>query len=130
MTTICPRNPPTGTPSPTGMSSGVARHPIHRASATGDIITMPVARGDGRYIAPAIVVQALDDNGQVVRRYVGDNPNGAVVEIAGIANVERNVVVMMPHPERIANSSLGSALGMTVFASPLQGAPMLQGGSA
>jgi phosphoribosylformylglycinamidine synthase subunit PurQ / glutaminase len=93
----------------------------------GQIVRIPVAHGDGRYTADADTLQRLEDQGQVVFRYVdahGDasaaaNPNGALNHIAGIINAHGNVLGMMPHPERAMDPLLGSADGLPLFESLL-----------
>jgi phosphoribosylformylglycinamidine synthase len=81
----------------------------------GEELTVPIAHGDGRYVADARTAAELDANGQVVWRYVGDNPNGSMNDIAGICNARRNVVGIMPHPERRNASVLGGQDGARVF---------------
>jgi len=82
----------------------------------GATLRLPVAHGEGRYVADAATLDRLEREGRVVFRYVGDNPNGALRDIAGITNEGRNVVGMMPHPERAAEALLGSADGAALFA--------------
>jgi len=82
----------------------------------GQQLTMPVAHGDGRYVADEATLDRLEREEQVVFRYVGGNPNGAMRDIAGITNEGRNVVGLMPHPERAAEALLGSSDGAAVFA--------------
>jgi phosphoribosylformylglycinamidine synthase len=82
----------------------------------GQTLRIPVAHHEGRYHASDEVLDALERNGQIVFRYV-DNPNGSVRDIAGIVNGRRNVLGMMPHPERAAEEVLGSADGRALFES-------------
>jgi len=82
----------------------------------GEELIMPVAHGDGRYVADEATLERLERTGRVVFRYVGANPNGASRDIAGIANEEGNVVGMMPHPERAVEPILGSSDGSRMFA--------------
>ena len=82
----------------------------------GQRLRMPVAHGDGRYVADEATLQQLEREGRVVFRYVGGNPNGAMRDIAGITNEGRNVVGLMPHPERAADGLLGSSDGAAMFA--------------
>jgi phosphoribosylformylglycinamidine synthase I len=82
----------------------------------GAVLRLPVAHGEGRYVADAATLDRLEGEGRVVFRYDGDNPNGAERDIAGITNQGRNVVGMMPHPERAAEALLGSADGAPLFA--------------
>jgi phosphoribosylformylglycinamidine synthase I len=82
----------------------------------GQLLRMPVAHGDGRYVADPATLDLLEREGRVVFRYAGENPNGAMRDIAGITNEGRNVVGLMPHPERAADALLGSSDGTAVFA--------------
>ncbi|WP_411281928.1 phosphoribosylformylglycinamidine synthase subunit PurQ [Gemmatimonas sp.] len=94
----------------------------------GQVISMPVAHGDGRYTADADTLARLEGEGQVVFRYVNAdgeasasaNPNGSLRNIAGIVNAEGNVLGMMPHPERALDMTLGSTDGEPLFASILE----------
>jgi phosphoribosylformylglycinamidine synthase len=104
--------------------------PCTVAYAKGAIITVPVAHGEGRYVAGADTLRELEAEGRVVFRYVGANPNGATADIAGITNRDRNVVGLMPHPERAADPLLGNASGAGVFASLVQCVQPVRGGSA
>jgi phosphoribosylformylglycinamidine synthase len=82
----------------------------------GEHLTMPVAHGDGRYVADDATLDRLEREERVVFRYVGGNPNGAMRDIAGITSEGRNVVGLMPHPERASEALLGSSDGAAVFA--------------
>ncbi len=94
----------------------------------GQVISIPVAHGDGRYTADANTLARLEGEGRVVFRYVsaqGDatasaNPNGSLRNIAGIVSAEGNVLGMMPHPERALHATLGSTDGVPLFASILE----------
>lgn len=89
----------------------------------GKALKIPVAHGDGRYFAEEQILDELETNQQVVFRYCDAlgtvneiaNPNGAIRNIAGICNKERNVFGMMPHPERATTSALGNLDGKEVF---------------
>ncbi len=93
----------------------------------GQILTMPVAHGDGRYTADADTLKRLEGEGRVAFRYVhgaGDadrywSPNGAMNGIAGIVGDAGNVMGLMPHPERAVDPILGSADGLGLFESML-----------
>jgi len=93
----------------------------------GQLLTMPVAHGDGRFTADDDTLDKLEGEGQVVLRYVhsaGDadeywSPNGAMRAIAGIVSASGNVMGLMPHPERAVDSLLGSSDGIGVFESML-----------
>jgi phosphoribosylformylglycinamidine synthase subunit PurQ / glutaminase len=84
----------------------------------GDEITLPVAHNEGNYFADERTLQELEVEGRVVLRYL-DNPNGSLNDIAGICNEGRNVVGLMPHPERVSDPILGSDAGLKVFESVL-----------
>ena len=102
--------------------------PFTRACADGQVLRMPIAHGEGNYFADPEVIVALERNRQVVFRYVdeagqtsgGANPNGSANGIAGICNAERNVVGLMPHPERACEAALGSADGRAVLQSAVK----------
>jgi len=93
----------------------------------GQVISVPVAHHDGNYFADAGTLKKLEDNDQIVFRYASEtgeinaesNPNGSALNIAGICNAGRNVLGMMPHPERCVESILGGIDGAGVFASLL-----------
>jgi phosphoribosylformylglycinamidine synthase len=90
--------------------------PFTLACAQGRILRIPIAHGEGNYYAEPDAVAALERNRQVIFRYVG-NPNGSVNDIAGICNEARNVVGLMPHPERACELAVGSADGLVLFES-------------
>ena len=77
---------------------------------------MPVAHGEGCYFADEKTLDRLEAEGRVVLRYV-DNPNGSLRDIAGICNEGRNVMGMMPHPERAADPLMGSTDGRVILES-------------
>jgi phosphoribosylformylglycinamidine synthase subunit PurQ / glutaminase len=88
-----------------------------------DIYKIPVAHGEGRYYADEQTLNELEANGQVIFRYCDENgkineaanPNGAVRNIAGICNANRNVFGMMPHPERACSEVLGNSDGRQIM---------------
>ena len=82
-------------------------------------VTMPIAHMDGRYVADDETVRRLDGEGRIVFRYQGKNPNGSMADIAGICNDKGNVLGMMPHPERCAETLLGNQDGRALFESML-----------
>ncbi|RUT09638.1 phosphoribosylformylglycinamidine synthase subunit PurQ [Dulcicalothrix desertica PCC 7102] len=86
----------------------------------GEIITLPIAHGEGRFYASEDTLKAIEDNDQVVFRYENDNPNGSLNNIAGICNSTGNVVGMMPHPERASDTMLGNTDGLKMFAGLLE----------
>ncbi|HEX4574916.1 MAG TPA: phosphoribosylformylglycinamidine synthase subunit PurQ [Gemmatimonadales bacterium] len=81
----------------------------------GEVLEVPIAHGDGRYVTDERTARELEANGRVVWRYVRDNPNGSTNDIAGVTNAGRNVVGIMPHPERRTTSVLGGPDGARVF---------------
>lgn len=91
------------------------------------VLRMPIAHADGRYQCDAAVLAALEQQGRVAFRYctargevrteAPTNPNGSIANIAGIYNERRNVLGMMPHPERAAEELLGSDDGLRIFES-------------
>ena len=99
--------------------------PFTSACASGQVLRLPIAHGEGNYFAPPEVLAQLEANRQVIFRYCSDtgrvapefNPNGSLNGIAGICNRARNVVGLMPHPERASEAALGSADGRVVLAS-------------
>ncbi|AIQ27414.1 MULTISPECIES: phosphoribosylformylglycinamidine synthase subunit PurQ [Paenibacillus] len=86
--------------------------------AQDEEIVIPIAHGEGNYYCDEETLAELKANNQIVFTY-SDNPNGSVADIAGVSNVAGNVVGMMPHPERAANSLLGSEDGKRMFTSIL-----------
>ena len=99
--------------------------PFTARCRAGQLLRIPIAHGEGNYYAPADVVTQLEDAGQIVFRYVdaagvasdAANPNGSIHNIAGICSPARNVVGLMPHPERACEPILGSADGRLLFES-------------
>lgn len=91
----------------------------------GEVLRVPVAHGEGRYVADPEVLRRLEGEGRVVFRYATPdgrvtpeaNPNGSTNNIAGIVNEAGNVLGMMPHPERAADPALGNSDGQKVFQS-------------
>jgi phosphoribosylformylglycinamidine synthase subunit PurQ / glutaminase len=73
----------------------------------GEVLEIPVAHGDGRYVVEPRTAAELEATERVVWRYVRDNPNGSTNAIAGVTNAGRNVVGIMPHPERRNAPALG-----------------------
>ena len=93
--------------------------------ADGDVISLPISHGEGRYVADPATLDALEGDGRVVLRYadadgrvVPDaNPNGSERGIAGIVNERGNVLGLMPHPERAAEVEVGGSDGLRLFRS-------------
>jgi len=105
--------------------------PFTCAAAPGQVLTIPIGHGEGNYYAPPDVLEKIEANHQVVLRYSDPggrsaagpsaadewNPNGSVNAIAAVCNESRNVVGMMPHPERACEPLLGGADGRLIFES-------------
>jgi phosphoribosylformylglycinamidine synthase len=97
--------------------------PFTMAASKGQVLRIPIAHGEGNYFAEPAVVSALESERRVIFRYCDPagqiteeaNPNGALRNIAGICNETRNVVGLMPHPERACETALGSADGLVMF---------------
>ena len=85
----------------------------------GQVLRLPINHYEGNYTCDATTLRELEDEGRVVLRYRGSNPNGSVHAIAGITNREGNVVGLMPHPERASDPMLGSADGRLLLESLL-----------
>lgn len=101
---------------PVGLRIETTDTPFTNQAEKGRIVTFPIAHGEGRYTADEATLDELEAEDRVVFRYV-DNPNGSLRDIAGICNRERNVLGMMPHPERATDALMGSTDGLTVFRS-------------
>ena len=86
----------------------------------GDLISMPIAHRQGNYLADLDLIHRLEDNNQIAFKYHSQNLNGSVSDIAGIFNNEKNVLGMMPHPERASDLVLGSDDGLNIFKSILE----------
>jgi phosphoribosylformylglycinamidine synthase subunit PurQ / glutaminase len=99
--------------------------PFTSRASRGQVLRIPIAHGEGNYYADPSVVRNLEADRRVIFRYADAhgqatdeaNPNGAVNGIAGICSVERNVVGLMPHPERACEPALGSSDGLVLFES-------------
>jgi phosphoribosylformylglycinamidine synthase len=102
--------------------------PFTGACAPGQVLRIPIAHGEGNYYAEPDVIDRLERNRQIVFRYstadgrveAEANPNGSVHNIAGLCNEQRNVVGLMPHPERACELAVGSADGLVLFESVLK----------
>jgi phosphoribosylformylglycinamidine synthase subunit PurQ / glutaminase len=89
-----------------------------RHYAKGERVRFPVAHGEGNYFADEGTLDRLEGEGRVMFRYAPqDNPNGSARDIAGILNEKRNVLGLMPHPERACDPLLGSTTGRALFQS-------------
>ena len=101
--------------------------PFTSLATKGQVLRIPIAHGEGNYFADPDVIADLEASRRVIFRYAdarGEitadaNPNGAVNNIAGICSAERNVLGLMPHPERACEPVLGSADGLVLFESVL-----------
>jgi phosphoribosylformylglycinamidine synthase len=114
--------------------------PFTSAARAGQVLRIPIGHGEGNYFAPPDLLEAIETNRQVVLRYTDPegqldeawNPNGSVNAIAGLCNERRNVVGMMPHPERACEVLLGGVDGRLIFESVISalarapGTPALQ----
>lgn len=89
--------------------------PWTQSYSSGQIITLPIAHGEGRFYADRRTLQQIEGNGQVLFRYEGENRNGSMNNIAGICNRQGNVLGMMPHPERASDPMLGGTDGLKLF---------------
>ena len=102
--------------------------PFTNAASKGQILKIPIAHSDGNWTVDNATVGELEKNRQVIFRYTNPdgsnddagNPNGAMHNIAGICNRERNVAGLMPHPERASETALGSADGLVIFRSMVE----------
>ncbi|MGH9218217.1 MAG: phosphoribosylformylglycinamidine synthase subunit PurQ [Vicinamibacterales bacterium] len=102
--------------------------PFTVACASKQVLNLPIAHGEGNYYAPPAVLEQIETNRQVIFRYTDahgmvsteHNPNGSLNSIAGICNQQRNVVGLMPHPERASELAIGSADGRVVLASAVR----------
>ncbi len=91
--------------------------PFTRSYEQGEELSLPIAHGDGRYVVDTRTAAELEAQAQIVLRYVTENPNGSTHDIGGVCNVARNVVGIMPHPERRNTPVLGGQDGARVFLS-------------
>lgn len=112
-----------------------AATPFTSAYQAGQLLQIPIAHGEGRYVCDDATLEQLQSSGQILFRYTDRtshitsdaNPNGSVDSIAGIANATFNVMGMMPHPERACEKILGSADGRGLFASVIDAAVSAMG---
>ena len=94
------------------------RIPFTSRARRGDVLTIPIKHGEGRYVVDAAELKRMEERGQVVLRYRA-NPNGSTANIAGVANERGNVFGMMPHPEHAVDATVGirSADGAVILGS-------------
>ena len=98
--------------------------PFTAAGESGQVLRMPIAHGEGCYVADERTLDELEAEHRVVFRYL-DNPNGSLGDIAGILNARRNVLGLMPHPERASDPLMGSTDGLVLFRSMVMAAAAL-----
>jgi phosphoribosylformylglycinamidine synthase subunit PurQ / glutaminase len=92
------------------------------------VLQLPIAHGEGNYFCDAATLADLERNHQIVFRYTSPegheeaaaNPNGSLANIAGVCNLDRNVLGLMPHPERAVEAPLGSEDGLVIFRSLIE----------
>jgi phosphoribosylformylglycinamidine synthase subunit PurQ / glutaminase len=104
------------------------RSPLTKHLAQGQVLRIPIAHGDGNYYADDATLTELVDNDCILFRYSTPdglilseaNPNGSMLNIAGICNKERNIFGMMPHPERASEQSVGCTDGLLILRSLIQ----------
>jgi len=96
-----------------------AATPFTRACEAGEVLSIPVKHTTGRYYAPEAAFGELQAHGQIILRYRDgkNNPNGALADIAAVANRDKNVMGLMPHPEHAVDPLTGSIDGGCLFAS-------------
>jgi len=102
--------------------------PFTNAGSKGQVLKIPIAHSDGNWTVDEATLAELEKNRQVIFRYTkpggsnddAGNPNGAIHNIAGVCNRERNVAGLMPHPERAAELVLGSEDGLVIFRSMVE----------
>jgi phosphoribosylformylglycinamidine (FGAM) synthase-like amidotransferase family enzyme len=89
--------------------------PLTQLLSYGQIIELPIAHGEGRYVASKDIIERLKRNRQILLTYYGENPNGSMEDIAAIMNETGTVFGMMPHPERNSEKLLGTGDGLKIF---------------
>ncbi len=105
-----------------GLEVGTTNSPFTHQLTKGSVLRIPIAHGEGSYYADAYTLDQLESEDRVAFRYT-ENPNGSLRNIAGILNTRRNVLGMMPHPERACDALVGSTDGRGVFESLLSSVP-------
>ena len=101
---------------PVALEVAESQSAFTRKYANGQTVTFPVAHGEGNYHADDATLDRLEGEGRVLFRYRA-NPNGSARDIAGIVNDTRNVLGLMPHPERVVDAALGGTDGRALFES-------------
>ena len=106
---------------PVGMTVEETQNAFTRKYNHGQRVVFPVAHGEGNYFAEDETLDRLEGEGRVVFRYApGENPNGSARNIAGILSEKRNVLGLMPHPERVCDPLLGGTDGRALFESLIE----------
>ncbi|QUH24848.1 phosphoribosylformylglycinamidine synthase subunit PurQ [Serpentinicella alkaliphila] len=90
--------------------------PFTNLCKEGQIIDIPIAHGEGNYVVDEDILENMKKNNQIIFTYK-DNPNGSLLNIAGVCNENKNVIGMMPHPERASEALLGNSDGLVIFES-------------
>src|ERR1700733_9243368 len=106
------------------LSTETTASPFTSKLKKGQTLRIPIAHGEGQYFADDRTLDELESEDRVAFRYV-ENPNGSARSIAGILSRERNVMGMMPHPERACDPLMGSTDGLGIFESMLSAVPAL-----
>ncbi len=101
---------------PVRLRTETTTSPFTSQLTQGQVLRVPIAHGEGCYVADERTLDELQADCRVAFRYV-ENPNGSVRDIAGVLSRERNVLGMMPHPERAADPLMGSTDGLGIFRS-------------
>ena len=99
------------------ISAESTNSPFTNQMTKGKVLRIPIGHGDGNYFADPETLKRLNAEDRVAFRYHGENPNGSLENIAGILNEGRNVLGMMPHPDRSSEAILGSTDGKLIFES-------------
>jgi phosphoribosylformylglycinamidine synthase len=99
------------------ISAETTNSPFTSQMTKGQVLRIPIGHGDGNYFADPETLKRLNGEDRVAFRYHGENPNGSLENIAGILNEGRNVLGMMPHPDRSSEAILGSTDGKLIFES-------------
>jgi phosphoribosylformylglycinamidine synthase len=106
---------------PVGLEVEETQSAFTRGYSKGERVVFPVAHGEGNYFADEDTLDRLEGEGRVAFRYArGENPNGSARNIAGILNETRNVLGLMPHPERVCDPLLGGMDGAALFQSLIE----------
>ncbi len=92
-----------------------AAEPFLSRCEVGQTLTIPIKHGEGCFFADADLLAELEESGQIVLRYDGENPNGSIDDIAGVVNADGNVLGLMPHPEHAVDPLLGSTDGALIL---------------